>query len=223
MRWQQRFVHCIRLAPQAILFDMFNRIRGILSGHADDALHIATGAIEWEIYVPVRDPAFYSRTGEEIELYTWLHHYEDGMRLYGFISAPERQLFLDLQKVEGIGPRQAFKILQGIAPRALATMLDASDLVSLQKIPGIGPKTAQKMMLALKGKLIALEGETGVPVPAVQGRFRDVIRALIEMGFDRREVERVVAQLGADVQEGPESEKELFRKALLELSTGAGG
>jgi Holliday junction DNA helicase RuvA len=201
---------------------MFNRIKGIFSGHAEEALHISTGAIEWEIFVPVRDPSFFTRIGEETELFTWLHHYEDGMRLYGFFSAAERQLFLDLQKVEGIGPRQAFKILQGIAPRTLATMLDNSDLPSLQKIPGIGPKTAQKMMLALKGKLIGLEGEPAVSSEGGQGRFRDVVRALVDMGFDRKEVERVVAQLGADVQENPDGEKELFRKALLELSTGAG-
>ncbi len=201
---------------------MFNRIKGVFSGHTEEALHISTGAIEWEIFVPVRDPSFFTRTGEETELFTWLHHYEDGMRLYGFFSAAERQLFLDLQKVEGIGPRQAFKILQGIAPRTLATMLDNSDLASLQKIPGIGPKTAQKMMLALKGKLIGLEGEPAVGSEGGQGRFRDVVRALVDMGFDRKDVERIVAQLGADVQENPDVEKELFRKALLELSTGAG-
>jgi len=201
---------------------MFNRIKGVFSGHTEEALHISTGAIEWEIFVPVRDPSFFTRTGEETELFTWLHHYEDGMRLYGFFSAAERQLFLDLQKVEGIGPRQAFKILQGIAPRTLATMLDNSDLASLQKIPGIGPKTAQKMMLALKGKLIGLEGEPAVGSEGGQGRFRDVVRALVDMGFDRKDAERIVAQLGADVQENPDMEKELFRKALLELSTGAG-
>ncbi len=202
---------------------MFNRIKGIFSGHAEDALHISTGAIEWEIITPVRDPSFFSHSGEEVELFTWLHHYEDGMRLYGFFTVAERQLFLDLQKVEGIGPRQAFKILQGIAPRTLATMLDNGDLASLQKIPGIGPKTAQKMMLALKGKLIALEGEAAaVGVSASQGRFRDVARALVDMGFDRRDVERTIAQLGSSADETPEMEKELFRKALMELSTGAG-
>jgi len=202
---------------------MFNRIKGIFSGHAEDALHISTGAIEWEIITPVRDPSFFSRSGEEVELFTWLHHYEDGMRLYGFFTVAERQLFLDLQKVEGIGPRQAFKILQGIAPRTLATMLDNGDLASLQKIPGIGPKTAQKMMLALKGKLIALEGEAvAVGASGPQGRFRDVARALVDMGFDRRDVERTIAQLGASLDETPDAEKELFRKALMELSTGAG-
>jgi Holliday junction DNA helicase RuvA len=84
---------------------------------------------------PCPGSVIFIRTGEETELFTWLHHYEDGMRLYGFFTAAERQLFLDLQKVEGIGPRQAFKILQGIAPRTLATMLDNSDLASLQKFP----------------------------------------------------------------------------------------
>jgi len=200
---------------------MFNRIKGTLEGHSDEALHIATGAIEWEIYAPMRDPSFLNKVGEEVELFTWLHHYEDGMRLYGFFSDGERQLFLDLQKVEGIGARQAFKILQGIAPKTLATMLDNGDIASLQKIPGIGPKTAQKMMLALKGKLVALEGETFGNTIIPQGRFRDVARALVEMGFDRKDVERVVAQLGREIEENAVNEKEIFKKALLELSTGA--
>jgi len=122
--------------------------------------------------------------------------------------------------VEGIGPRQAFKILQGIAPRAIATMLDNGDLASLQKIPGIGPKTAQKMILALKGKLVAADTEA-MPASSTQGRFRDVVRALIEMGYERKDVERVIDELASDKKETPEVEKEIFRKALLELSTGA--
>ncbi len=75
-------------------------------------------------------------------------------------------------------------------------------------------------MLALKGKLIGLEGEAAIGVPVSQGRFRDVARALVEMGFDRKDVERVVAQLGADLQENPESEKELFRKHCLNCRRG---
>jgi len=62
-----------------------------------------------------------------------VHHYEERNAHYSVFSALERKLFLDLQKVEGIGPRQAFKILQGIAPRSLVTMLDSGDLASLQK------------------------------------------------------------------------------------------
>jgi Holliday junction DNA helicase RuvA len=201
---------------------MFNRIRGTLNGHGEDSLYIDTGAIEWDVMVPVRDPGLYARMGEEIEVYAWLHHYQDGMRLYGFLSAQERQLFLEMQKVEGIGPRQAFKILQSVAPNVLASMLDRQDIAALQKIPGVGPKTAQKMMLALKGKLVALEeGQVPSAGSPGQGRFRDVVRALVDMGFDRRAAEQVVSRLGADIEENQESEKELFRRALLELSTGS--
>ncbi|MCX8013465.1 MAG: Holliday junction branch migration protein RuvA [Rectinema sp.] len=202
---------------------MFNRIRGILNGHGEESLYIDTGAIEWDVMVPVRDPGLFTHLGEEIEIYAWLHHYQDGMRLYGFLSANERQLFLEMQKVEGIGPRQAFKILQSVAPQVLVSMLDRQDIAALQKIPGVGPKTAQKMMLTLKGRLVALEEEESPSASgAVQGHFRDVIRALVDMGFDRRAVEQVVMRLGAEVEEeSPESEKELFRKSLLELSTGS--
>ncbi|MCX7776336.1 MAG: Holliday junction branch migration protein RuvA [Spirochaetaceae bacterium] len=202
---------------------MFNRIRGILGGYTEESLYVSTGAIEWEIAVPLRDASLHARIGEELELYTWLHHYEDGMRLYGFMSSAERKLFLDLQKVEGIGPRQAFKVLQGVEPQTLIALLEHGDLAALQKIPGIGPKTAQKMMLALKGKLMIEDGEGSRGIERMQtSRWNDVIRALVDMGFDRRETEKVVLALGSGIEDDPQAEKELFRKALLELSAASG-
>jgi Holliday junction resolvasome, DNA-binding subunit len=123
---------------------MFNRIKGIFSGHAEEALHISTGAIEWEIFVPVRDPSFFAHTGEETELFTWLHHYQDGMRLYGFFTAVERQLFFDLQKVEGIGPRQAFKILQGIAPEPSPPCWTTATSLHSRRSPESAPRRRRK-------------------------------------------------------------------------------
>jgi len=84
----------------------------------------------------------------------------------------------------------------------------------------VGPKLAQKMVLALKGKLVDLDqAENRNPVVSPWG---DLITALVDMGFDRRSVEAVVGSKAADAGSGPESEKELFRLALLELSSGGG-
>ena len=215
---------------------MFNSIRGILSARRADSICVETGGIEWELSVPTRAVDDFGPLGSETRAYTWLHQYEDGMRLFAFPSAEERSIFLELLKVDGIGPNKALHVLSGIAPESLETALEAEDIATLQKIPGVGPKVAQKMVLALKGKLVR-PLEIPKAARAEASPWSDVVRALADMGFDRREVERAVAEKAAELglapaggkgrpgakAEGasPANEKELFRLALLDLSTGS--
>jgi holliday junction DNA helicase RuvA len=207
---------------------MFNSLSGRLSEKRADSICIDTGGVEWELSVPARSVDDFGRIGGDTRAFTWLHHYEDGMRLYGFPSEADRGVFRELMKVEGIGPKQALRILSGIRPEALGAALDAEDLASLQKIPGVGPKLAQKMMLALKGKLVSGDEIGSKRGNDPGGRWSDVVRALVDMGFDRKAVEKAVADAakedataGGKPSEGPERERELFRRALLDLSAGA--
>lgn len=201
---------------------MFNRIIGILTGCTDESLYVMTGGVEWDIAVPARAIPLFGPVGEETEVFTWLHHFEDGMRLYGFPSASERRLFLDLIKVEGIGPRQALKILSGIAPQELVVALEQGDLKALQKISGVGPKLAQKMVLALKGQLVELaEGASASAESRKTSPWADVITALVDMGYDRKMVEAAVRKNADTVMTLEDKEKELFRLVLLDLSFGS--
>lgn len=202
---------------------MFNSIRGRLSEKRADSVCLETGGIEWEFAVPARSVDDFGRIGDEAHAFVWLHHYEDGMRLYGFPTETERGVFHELMKVEGIGPKQALRILSGIRPENLEAALEADDLTALQKIPGVGPKLAQKMLLTLKGKLVRPSDASikGRPVPGIAAEWTDLVRALADMGYDRREVEKTVAALSEGIAKGPEKERELFRRALIELSSGA--
>ena len=215
---------------------MFNRILGTLSGRSADAIFVLTGGIEWDISVPLRAAGLFGPIGEQTEVYVWLHHYEDGMKLFGFPSERERKLFLDLMKVDGIGPKQALKVLSGISPADLAAALDEGNLAALQKVSGVGPKLAQKMVLALKGKLVEL-GSSGDSRVA-SSPWDDVVAALVDMGFDRKAVEASVRSQTGGIPSGEvpssgasssasgtpsgkaESERELFRRVLLDLSAG---
>jgi Holliday junction DNA helicase RuvA len=207
---------------------MFNSITGRLSEKRADTICIETGGVEWELAVPARSVDDFGRIGDEVRALAWLHHYEDGMRLYGFPSVADRAAFRELMKVEGIGPKQALRILSGIKPEALGAALEAEDLASLQKIPGVGPKLAQKMMLALKGKLLRADDAAAKGGRGAAGEWADVVRALADMGFDRKAAEKAVAEAGkreasAGGSAAPESEREreVFRAALLALSAGA--
>jgi holliday junction DNA helicase RuvA len=150
--------------------------------------------------------------GEVARVFTHLVHREDSMRLYGFLDQAERALFLDLLRVEGVGPRGALKMLSGVDRERFAAALDSDDVDALSSIPGVGKKTAQKIILALKGKL--------TPAGEQQGRSAedDIVTALVGMGFDRRTAKAAVSaglkDLAGRALKGEDLERELFKRAV---------
>jgi Holliday junction DNA helicase RuvA len=194
---------------------VFNSITGTVTGKIDDNLRIRTGGIEWEITVPLTDLGQIPPPGEEARVFTWLSHREDQMKLFGFADENRRATFLELLKVEGIGPRQAVKILGGIGQEELQRALDTGDVGRLEAVPGLGKKTAQKMILALKGKL-ATGGK-----PTKASPHSDIVAALTEMGYDQRSATDALARAETTVPpglSGADLEKALFRQAILYLS-----
>ncbi len=201
---------------------MFNSITGRISARAPNELFLENSGIEWVFSVSSLSLDSFGLVGETTRVYAWLYHREDQMRLFGFSSERERSLFLDLLKVEGIGPKQAVKILSSIQARDLETALEQADVGKLESAPGIGKKTAQKMILALKGKLTSTE--SGSSGKQSQSQHPDIVEALCAMGFDKKAaieaVDRLDAQMADSQLSGAEREKELFRKAIVALSAG---
>jgi holliday junction DNA helicase RuvA len=193
---------------------MFNSIRGIVSEKGGEAVFILSGDIEWEIAMPVNDIQTLSLNGE-CRIFTWLYHREDQMKLFGFCNERRRNTFLELIKVEGIGPRGAVKIMGGISQDDLEHALESGDLARLEAVPGLGKKTAQKMLLSLKGKLVQMQ-----PVDIVSP-YNELVEALVGMGYDRRQAAQALAKAESSiVLDMPDDEKEeyIFKKAVLSLS-----
>ncbi len=199
---------------------MINAIRGTLCHKGLDTIRVDNHGVEWEFSVPARSVDAFGRLGEETRVLAWLLHREDQMRLYGFPSDAERAVFLELITVDGIGPKQAVKILGGIGAEELERALDGEDLARLEAIPGLGKKTAQKLVFSLKGKLPGAMASRAKVEEA--GPHEDIVRALAELGYDRRraaEAVRAIAADGAALPENPaERERELFRRAMMALS-----
>jgi len=194
---------------------MFNSIRGIIRAKNADTLYIETGGVEWDIAVPATDLSSLSPVGETGRVFTWLYHKEDQMRLFGFADETRRATFLELLKVEGIGPKGALKIMGGIGQTELETALENEDLGRLEAVPGLGKKTAQKMLLALKGKL-AFSKE-----PATAGPYAELAEALAEMGYDKRQAVQALKQAESELPanlNGTEKEQELFKRAIVLLA-----
>ena len=154
-----------------------------------------------------------------VRLLTVLIHRDDSMQLIGFLDEAEREAFTQLQTVSGIGVKQALRILSGISVRNLIRALDAGDVKTLTTIPGIGQKTGQKMILALRNVLILDEDHEPRGRSAAHP-YGDIIRALVDMGYDRKQVETLIdEQLIAqkevfDSLSQHEIEEQLFRVAI---------
>jgi Holliday junction DNA helicase RuvA len=195
---------------------MFNSIRGVVSGKGGEAAYILNGGVEWEIAMPATDMDQLPANGGECRVFTWLYHREDQMRLFGFSDETRRNTFLELLKVEGIGPKGALKIMGGIGQDDLERALEGGDLARLEAVPGLGKKTAQKMLLALKGKLVHAPAAS-----PVVSQYGDLVEALAEMGYERRAAAEALARAEADLPPGlspAEKEKLLFKNVIVYLS-----
>lgn len=205
---------------------MFNSITGIITGKFPKQLFIENNGIEWDICVPDSNLDMLGVVGSEAKVYTYLQHTDMIMCLYGFASADERSLFLDLLKVDGVGPKGALKIMSSVSSGRLMEVLENGDMEMLEKIPGIGKKTAGKMMLTLKGKLKISENSGAVVRVAAAAPYADVVTSLASMGYDKRTVEQKVAQLVEELSkeagftEKSQKEREdlLFRRAIVSLA-----
>ncbi len=205
---------------------MINALIGDIVSIEEGNLLLRCGHIEYSLSVSSQTASKLSNFSLEdrkgVRIMTVLVHREDSMSLFGFSDADEREAFLQLQTVSGIGSKQALKILSGINVRNLAEALDSGNLKLLSSIPGIGPKTGQKMILALRNVLVLDEDKQkgSVLSKKKQHRYSDIINALIDMGYDRRLVEetvdKVVEEQASDLEgmDKHDAEQQLFRLSI---------
>ena len=154
------------------------------------------------------------RRGEQARLATSLVVREDSLTLFGFADAEERELFVLLQTVSGVGPRLALATLAVLDPDALRRALADGDATVLTRVPGIGRKGAERMVLELRDKVVA-PAPTPVVTAAPGGPRDQVVEALVGLGFPVKAAEQAVdAVLAADGVGGAPA---VLRAALARL------
>ena len=141
-------------------------------------------------------------SGGQGEAYTYLQVRDDGISLFGFVSPEEKNMFLKLISVSGVGPRMGIAILSGMNLGELAVAIASSDVKGLCAVKGLGKKTAERIVLELHGKISADEilGEAGEARPAAPVRSQaddDAVAALMNLGFTRQESTRAVERAKA--------------------------
>jgi Holliday junction DNA helicase RuvA len=201
----------------------------LVSTQAQLAVLRTAGGIEFSLIISSQSASRLSQlTGDrrrQVRLLTYLQHRDDSMTLYGFIDEEERMLFQELIKVNGIGPRQAIRILSGVQVRAFIQALDENNLSYLSSIPGIGVKTSQKIILALRDTIVVdkpITTTNGGPT-GIDRRFDDLVAALSDMGYDKRQVITTLSSIMEEQQELlatkslHETEEYLFKQAIIRL------
>lgn len=151
-----------------------------------------------------------------VSVYTYVR--EDTLALYGFVNTDEKETFLLLMSVSGIGPKVALAILSGIAPYELSTAIRTEDFHRLTKLPGVGKKTAERICLELKDKMpfvAAEDTDTSLSQPEKASdnqQVADTVSALVNLGINRANAEDAVQKV---IREAPDvTFEELIRQAL---------
>lgn len=192
---------------------MIGYIKGkILSITPEYALIETAGGLGFEVVCSYS--AFSSLAGKsEGALYTYLQVGENGVALYGFSSQEEKNMFLKLITVSGVGPKMGIAVLSGLNTTDLATAIATSDVKRLSSVKGLGKKTAERIILELREKVSspAAKAEGGAPVPVISDGDEDAVVALMTLGFSRAESEKAIARARAN---GAQSVEDIIMVAL---------
>src|SRR5437764_1485648 len=172
---------------------MIASVRGEVLVRRPDHVVIESGGVGYRLAVSAETLKSVPARGKEASLHAHLVARDDSLSLYGFASEEERDLFLHLTSVSGIGPKVAIAILSGGAPRDLLRAIAAGDAKRFQSAPGVGKRTAERLIVELREKIAAdVEGEagSGAGIRARRGGSRGepsahgLARAsLIELGY----------------------------------------
>jgi len=176
---------------------MIAHLTGILFSKSPQSIVVDTAGVGYRIYIPLS--TFYQLPDEteKVSLYVYTHVREDMLQLFGFQTEAEKEIFLLLISVSGIGPKLALNILSGIGIAELVSAIMSADSERISAIPGVGKKTSQRITLELKEKVSDIvEGIEVLPREKVQIKnkeiFDDALSALINLGYPSKSAKIVI-------------------------------
>ena len=197
---------------------MIASISGKLRRKGTDYLIVDVSGVGYQVHVPLSTYCGIPETGDHVSLHIHTHLREDSLSLFGFLTEAEKDMFLLLMGVSGIGPKLALAILSSLSVGDLSGAIKTSDDAKLCAIPGIGKKTAARMVLELKDKLQQLAPSLTGSTPmdgAGAGDVEDVISALVGLRYKKPLAEETVRKIKAGRPDL--AIEELIREALAVL------
>jgi len=171
---------------------MYEYISGVLVRKTPNKAVVDVQGIGYLIEISVNSFEALPQLNEQCHLYTYLYVREDSQRLYGFATENERDLFLNLTSVSGIGPKVAIGILSGGSVDEVRKRILDEDVTALKRYPGIGPKTAKRIILELRETLTPADGETGAAASTEVQKNQEAILALESLGYSKAQSEKAI-------------------------------
>lgn len=168
---------------------MIAYLKGKMIQKSPDQVIIDIDGVGYRAWIPVSTYLKLGKVPETVELFIYTHFTDNSLSLYGFYTEEEREIFKKLISISGIGPKIALNILSGIESSDLEEAIKRSDVTRISLIPGIGKKTAMRIALELQEKLD--KKEKILHTPGFKEK-EELISALMNMGFKRKEVEKIV-------------------------------
>lgn len=187
---------------------MISALKGkILFKHTDRVVVDVQG-VGYEVFLTTDGVAKIGEEGEEIFLHIQTNVREDAITLFGFLEAQEKELFLILRTVSGIGPKVALGVLSGMPISELCGAIASSDIKRLVTLPGVGKKTAERICVELKDKMGSFAGDILVNAPLASGvgstvgaALADALSALTNLGYSDPVARDALARVKADLEE----------------------
>jgi len=193
---------------------MIAYLKGILVHKAPSQVIVDIAGVGYCAAVPLTTFFRLGEIGGPAALHIHTHLTDSSLSLFGFATADEKDIFLKLIGVSGIGPKLALNVLSGIEPRDFEDAVRKSDVARLSRIPGIGKKTALRIAMELQDKM---EKKEELLAGRTSPQTEDLVSALTNLGFRRKEVERVVERAVADLGSEQGFEK-LLRECLSRMA-----
>ena len=176
---------------------MIGQLRGKLLNKKPNVLLIDVQGVGYEVTIPLTSFYELPDEGGEVTLKIHTHVREDALILFGFHSQREKEFFLKLITISGVGPKLAIAILSGAPVHELAQALIEGNIGRLTSIPGVGRKTAERLTLELKGQMSAFilpeQTETVKTAGAPQTIEGDILSALINLGYPKPAAEKSIS------------------------------
>ena len=190
---------------------------GVLEEKEPTRVVVNINGVGYEASIPLSSYDRLPETGKRVRLLTVPVVREDAHLLFGFMTGEERETFLLLTSVNGIGPKLGLAVLGGLSVRDLKAAIAGGDIKRLSGISGIGKKTAERIVLEMRDKLgkgELLESLTGGKTPGPRdSKLRDALLALISLGHKQADAQRMVMDIAADI--APDATLEdILRKVL---------
>jgi len=196
---------------------MIAHLTGKLLEKQTNTAIVDVGGVGYEMTIPLSTFYELGDAGSDVSLRVHTHVREDAIQLFGFKSGRERDLFLRLIGVQGVGPKLAITMLSGMSADEMVIAIRKEDLARLTGIPGVGRKIAERLVVELRDKMADLgESKTAAESLPADSVFDDALSALTNLGYQRAAAEKAINQAA---KEGTEiTVQKLLRRSLQILA-----